>query len=483
MKKGFILSVLILIILFITALNTGFVKENKTGNIAGIVVCEGHPVSDAWVSVLGIKTTTDSTGRFFISGISPRGGYTVMAGGDRYIESFVSDVHVRPDSTTVIVFYLEYLPLPRRHAEIIGILKADSTSFLKMDYKQIAKLDLPKVEHPSGKREEKIIGDSIIEIPGPPLPEVPVELSQKQMRYTPVEETRPGNIAGVVYSGVPLPGGLVIIRRLSGEWEETTEFKDVRGNIESIKQKTIEKIAYTDSSGRYFFSGIEPGEYEMYARGESGLYKTETFEWGYDYKMTKAKGIKVAPDSTSIVNFGLVPGLLLVEPPLIEHEDAIIVCDSSCFYEKSFKEILYVQPVTKDLRYKTGNIAGVAGGENVKGIYVYIPYTGLTSVKSATTDSLGRYFIEGLKPGIYEINAEGTMGGGGIEVIATYTTIVNFSVLPNLGAFELLIIPHPIIWNGAMIKCDKKCFFKKSPEEIIKLETKYLNKKPREYKK
>ena len=480
MKKGFILSVLILIILFITALNTGFVKENKTGNIAGIVVCEGHPVSDAWVSVLGIKTTTDSTGRFFISGISPRGGYTVMAGGDRYIESFVSDVHVRPDSTTVIVFYLEYLPLPRRHAEIRGILKADSTSFLKMDYKQIAKLDLPKVEHPTGKREEKIIGDSIIAIPGPPLPEVPVELSQKQMRYTPVEETRPGNIAGVVYSGVPLPGGLVIIRRLSGEWDEVIDFKDVSGDAFHINQKTKGKITYTDSSGRYSFSGIEPGEYEMYARGESGLYKTETFEWRYDYKMTKAKGIKVAPDSTSIVNFGIVPGLLLVEPPLIEHEDAIIVCDSSCFYEKSFKEILYVQPVTKDLRYKTGNIAGVGP----PGVYVGLPYTGLKGVQ---TDSLGRYFISGIKPGIYQIAASGkdyfSSTGRGIKIVADSTTIVICYLQekspPPFGGDEPP--PPPIIWEGMMIKCDKKCFFKKSQEEIIKLQREYLNKKyPRE---
>jgi len=358
---------------------------------------------------------------------------------------------------------------------------------LNSDLAQSWNLDLPQLKKefvPDSAKKIIIDGDTIIVLRGPAYPEGPIELSIEQRKDTFLIEAKKGNMAGVVYSGGPLPGALVGVRRLSGEWEKVIEFKKVRGETRSITQKTREKMVYTDSSGRYFFSGIEPGEYEMYARGEGGLYKTETSEWHYDYKMTKAKGIKVAPDSTTIVNFGIVPGLLLVEPPLIEHEDVIIVCDSSCFFGKKFDEILYAQPVTKDPRYKTGNIAGIAGGENVKRIYVYIPYTGLTGVKSATTDSLGRYFIEGLKPGIYEIDAEGTMGGRNIEVIATYTTIVNFSVEPYLGtAFKSGIIPYPIIWNGVMIKCNNKCFFKKSPEEIIKLETKHLNKKPREGRK
>lgn len=293
------------------------------------------------------------------------------------------------------------------------------------------------------------------------------------------QETKTGNIAGVVYSGGPLAEAQVKVRRLKGEWEEVKEYKTVRGEIFHIKQRGKEKIAHTDSLGRYFFSGIEPGEYEMYACGKWGIYKTGTYEWHWEYKTTKAKGIKVAPDSTTIVNFGIVPGLLLVEPPLIEHEDAIIVCDSSCFFGKRFEEILYVQPVSKDPRYKTGNIAGVAVGEDVKGIYVYILYTGLTGVKSTTTDSLGRYFIEGLKPGIYEIQAPGTRGGRGIKVIADYTSIVNFSVQPG-GIYEI-DLPLPIIWGGLIIKCERNCFFKKNSEQIIKLEKKYLNKKyPRE---
>ena len=469
MKKSFILPIYLLSLFLIfncssARKKTESEKVKKTGNIAGIVVCEGHPVSDAWVSVLGIKTTTDSTGRFFISGINPGGGYTLMAGGDRYIKSFVPDVQVRPDSTTVIVFHLDYLPPPQRYADLKGILKADSTSFLKMDYKQIAKLDLLKVEQPTGQREVKI-NDSIIETPGPSYPGTfpggPVELDSSQMRNTISKEPKKGNIAGVVYSGEPLPGAEVRVRRLSGEWEEAIEYKGVGGKIERIWRKTGQKITYTDSLGRYFFSGIEPGEYEMSA-----------WFWSKDgyipSKVTKAQGIKVAPDSTSIVNFGIVPGLLLVEPPLIEHEDAIIVCDSSCFFGKRFEEILYVQPVTGDPRYKTGNIAGVGP----PGVYVGLQYTGLKGVQ---TDSSGRYFISGIKPGIYQIAASGkdcfSSTGSGIKVVADSTTIVIFKYLqkkspPPFGGDE----PPPprIIWKGVMIKCDKKCFFKKSPEEIIK---------------
>ena len=258
-----------------------------------------------------------------------------------------------------------------------------------------------------------------------------------------VQETKTGNIAGVVYSGGPLPGALVVVRRLSGEWEEIIQFKDVRGDTVRIKQKTKEKITYADSSGRYFFSGIEPGEYEMYARGESGLYKTETYEWRYDYKMTNAKGIKVAPDSTSIVNFGIVPGLLLVEPLLIEHEDAIIVCDSSCFFGKRFEEILYVQPVTGDPRYKTGNIAGVGP----PGVYVGLQYTGLNG---AQTDSLGRYFISGIKPGIYQIAASAkdrfSSTGNGIKVVAVEPALTTFTqLLKNIQLNQMIgkVVPVP----------------------------------------
>jgi hypothetical protein len=105
------------------------------------------------------------------------------------------------------------------------------------------------------------------------------------------------------------------------------------------------------------------------------------------------------------------------------------------------------------------------------------------------TDSLGRYFISRIKPGIYQIAASAkdyfSSMGNGIKVVADSTTIVIFKYLqkkspPPFGGDEPP--PPPIIWKGVMIKCDKKCFFKKSQEEIIKLEKEYLNKKYRRVK-
>lgn len=483
MKKSLIWFIFVLFSLWLTFACSSVIKKteprnvNKTGSIAGLVLCEGSPAADAWVSVLGIKITIDSEGRFFISGLSPTDVYTVMAGGDRYIKSFATNVRVRPDSTTVIVLYLNYQPPPQRFGEVKGIMKSDSSSFLKMDYRQIWKLALPKAQEPSGKREVRITGDSMIEIPGPSYPGTfpggPVELDREQMRPAPDKAARTGNIAGIVYSGEPLPGAEVRVRRLSGEWEEAIEYKGIGGKIERIWRKTGQKITYTDSLGRYFFSGIELGKYEMSA-----------WFWSKDgyipFKVTKAQGIKVAPNSTSIVNFGIVPGLLLVEPSLIEHEEAIIVCDSSCFFGKRFEEILYVQPVTGDPRYKTGNIAGVGP----PGVYVGLQYTGL---KGAQTDSLGRYFISGIKPGIYQIAASGkdyeSEIGSGIKIVADSTTVVFICFKERFRAPFVPddISPCRIGWKGVMIKCDKKCFFKKSREEIVKLEKEYLNKKyPRE---
>lgn len=277
-----------------------------------------------------------------------------------------------------------------------------------------------------------------------------------------VQETKTGNIAGVVYSGGPLPGALVVVRRLSGEWEESIEYKGVGGKIERIWRKTVEKINYTDSLGRYFFAGIEPGEYEMYARGESGLYKTETYEWHYDYKMTNAKGIKVAPDSTSIVNFGVVPGLLSVEPPLIEHEDAIIACDSSCFFRKKFEEIFYIQPVTKDSRYKTGNIAGIVFDiqtmQPLSGAWVYIE--GMREMGTSTkSDTLGRFWLSNVRVGKYNIRAEKIYYYSGmiseVKVANDSTSIVLFRLVYTLIPER----PWPYPWEENKVKCDSAEFY------------------------
>jgi hypothetical protein len=480
MRKRFILSVLILIILFITALNTGFVKENKTGNIAGIVVCEGNPVTDVQVSISGKKVTTDSTGKFFISDIFP-GAYIVAVSGDKCIKSYFKPVLGWPDSTTILILSLDTIPRPSLNCKVKVTTQIDSASFVKMDYKHIMELALsPSKKEVVSDSVKKIIinGDTVIEIPGPPYPGPVIEYTEEVIGDITGKQPKIGNIAGVVYSGEPLPGAEVRVRRLSGEWEEVIEYKGVGGKIERIWRKTGQKITYTDSLGRYFFSGIELGKYEMSA-----------WFWSKDgyisSKVTKAQGIKVAPDSTSIVNFGIVPGLLLVEPPLIEHEDAIILCDSTCFFGKIFEEILYVQPITKDPRYKTGNIAGVGP----PGVYVGLPYTGLKGVQ---TDSLGRYFISGIKPGIYQIAASGkdyfSSTGSGIKIVADSTTVLNIILLQDFSQGSAITIPadrpHRIIWQGLMIKCDRNCFFKKSPDEIIKLQREYLDKKyPRECKK
>ena len=279
------------------------------------------------------------------------------------------------------------------------------------------------------------------------------------MKITQKKNLVTGNIAGVVYSGGPLPGALVGLVRLSGEWDEIMQFKDVRGDTVRIKQKTKGKITYADSSGRYFFSGIEPGEYEMYARGESGLYKTETYEWHYDYKMTEAKGIKIATDSTSIVNFGIVPGLLSVEPPLIEHEDAIIACDSSCFFRKKFEEIFYIQPVTKDSRYKTGNIAGIVVDKQtmrpLSGAVVYVE--GMPTI-GTKTDTLGRFWLSNVRMGEYKIQAQKitfhSTRISNVKVFNDSTSIVLFNLVTM--AIER---PHGYIWQENKVKCDSTEFY------------------------
>lgn len=310
MKKNCILAGLILMVLFSAVLNSGFVKETKAGNIAGIVVCEGKPLTDVQVSIPGKKAKTDSNGKFFISDI-PSGAYIVAVTGDKcVIESFFQPVLGWSDSTTILIFSLDTIPRPALNRKVKVTTEIDSASFVKMDYKHIMELSLspPKKEVVSDSAKKIIInGDTVIEVRLSRYPEGPIQFDNDQMKITQKKNLGTGNIAGIVVDKqtlLPLSGAVVYVE-----------------GMPTIGTKT-------DTLGRFWLSSVSDGEYSIQA-SQIGFF------------VSKILNVKVYNDSTSIILFNLV-NLAIPEKPYHSYpwQENKVKCDSLEFYASYYKTLL-----------------------------------------------------------------------------------------------------------------------------------------------
>jgi len=296
-------------VLFSAVLNSGFVKETKAGNIAGIVVCEGKPLTDVQVSIPGKKAKTDSNGKFFISDI-PSGAYIVAVTGDKcVIESFFQPLLGWSDSTTILIFSLDTIPRPALNRKVKVTTEIDSASFVKMDYKHIMELSLspPKKEVVSDSAKKIIInGDTVIEVRLSRYPEGPIQFDNNQMKITQKKNLGIGNIAGMILdaiTGEPLAGVTVLI------------------------EKIPTKGTRSDTLGRFWLSYISVGEYSIQA-SQIGFYTG------------KISNVKVFDDSTTIVLFNLRTMAIPERPHSYSWLGNKIKCDSTEFYKNYYKTLL-----------------------------------------------------------------------------------------------------------------------------------------------
>lgn len=124
-------------------------KAKKTGNIAGIVFESdtGDPLNGVTLSLeptLGRGARSDTLGRFWISHVPP-GEYVFLANKIPFSGTKVSHLKVVKDSTSIVVCRLCSSGIPEwwwcwsDWEANDRVIKTDSTSFFKKDYRNIQK--------------------------------------------------------------------------------------------------------------------------------------------------------------------------------------------------------------------------------------------------------------------------------------------------------------------------------------------------------
>ena len=272
-------------------------------------------------------------------------------------------------------------------------------------------------------------------------------------------------ILSILFSGCSL------FRRESGRSAELAEKQKETGNIAGVidftpsgffkaklylsKKPGPNWTFETDSLGRFYISGLEPGVYFLRTTAEKyqDLYVKSYFIWE----------IRVAPGSTSVAHLPVWLSQIMAYTSQRQWEGEIIEIDSQAFIDQYPREKLLKKQKSKG----KGNIAGYVGDPDsgpFKDAYVVVDYPEDTYMTD--TDSLGRFFIPDVDCGVYTVYAGHwdyhRFYLDGVRVAEDSTSIVKFPIMWHLMIPEE---PFPVGWEETIIKCDSACFFEKTKIE------------------
>lgn len=207
----------------------------------------------------------------------------------------------------------------------------------------------------------------------------------------------------------------------------------------------------TDSLGRFYISGLEPGVYDLRAVGNQYPKK---YLKSYD-----VNDIRVTPGSTSVVRLSVWLSQIGGATSYRQWEGDIIEIDSQTFVNQYPRSKLLRMQESRGKGNMAGYVFDLNSSQPLKLASVWVNFIGQTY--ATTTDSLGRFFIEHLTSVLYTVCARRVdyhrLCLDGVRIADDSTSIVEFGMWPEAIPEE----PLPVGWEEFIIKCDSACFFEK----------------------
>jgi hypothetical protein len=208
----------------------------------------------------------------------------------------------------------------------------------------------------------------------------------------------------------------------------------------------------TDSLGRFYISGLEPGVYSLRATGEP--YR----KWYV--KSYFIEQIRVAPGSSSVVHLPIWLSQTMQFTVSRQWEKEIVESDSQTFIHQYSRTKLLAGQGTRGKGNVAGYVFDLNSNKPLERASVKVDCLGETC--GAGTDSLGRFFIDNLTSGVYTLCASHIdyhrFCLDGVRVAHDSTSIIEFGMRYKSIPEE----PFPAGWEEFIIKCDSACFFEKN---------------------